>query len=222
MPRPIRIVQKDYPYHITTRTNNREFRFMNKKKLIKMFAFYLNEMTFKYGVAIIHFVLMSTHYHLECWLTDNNLPLAMQYFNSKIAKEYNKLMERSGHLWGERYHSTIIENETQAKRLMRYIYQNPVKAGEVEKASDYGDGSTVEFYAFGKFVRVFIVEDRAYIAMGDDEETRRKNFLKLVDSPLSDEEKAKIKNGLKKQFYGSEDFVSSMKQKYKNKLLRLV
>ena len=45
---------------------------------------------------------------------------------------YNKKYQRSGSLIGNRYKSEPIEDETYYLTLMRYIHQNPVKAGMVD------------------------------------------------------------------------------------------
>ncbi len=214
MGRPLRIVQTEYPYHIVTRTNNKEFRFLDKKKVIKLMAIYLNMLRKKYNVKIMHFVLMSTHYHFICWLTEENLPKAMQVFNGVVSKMFNKLSHTSGHLWHDRYKSTVIQTENYLINAIKYIYQNPVRGGMVNKATDYQDGGTIKFYAFGKPVEVCVEDNDIANILGNTEEEFRKNFILLVDEELDENEARLIKNGLQDQFFGSYEFTNMMKEKF--------
>ena len=81
MGRPPCVIQKLYPYHLVCRTNNPAIG------------------------GIHHFVLMSNHYHIITTAIEENIHRAMQYFNSRVAVRYNKLVGRSGHVWGDRYHA---------------------------------------------------------------------------------------------------------------------
>ena len=45
----------------------------------------------------------------------------MQYLNSRIAVRYNKKVGRSGHLWGDRYGSCIIDTDEYYLACVRYI-----------------------------------------------------------------------------------------------------
>ncbi len=50
---------------------------------------------------------------------------------------YNREYQRSGSLVGNRYKSEPVEEERYLFALTRYIHQNPVKAGLVEKVEEY-------------------------------------------------------------------------------------
>ncbi|WP_235298322.1 transposase [Portibacter marinus] len=49
----------------------------------------------------------------------------------------NKQLSRSGKFWGKESFDIYIRNEKMLSNVIRYILQNPVKAGIVEKASDF-------------------------------------------------------------------------------------
>jgi len=51
---------------------------------------------------------------------------------------YNKKNERVGHLFQERFKSEPCNDMEYFTTLLRYIHQNPVKAGIVEDAADDG------------------------------------------------------------------------------------
>lgn len=208
MGRPLRILQNEYPYHVTTRTNNKEFRFKPKRSTFLMFARILNMAVKKYSVQITHFVLMSNHYHVIFNTPNANIHRVMQFINSMVAREYNRRHNRTGHLWGDRYKSTIIGDGVYLKKCVTYIYMNPVHAGIVNHPKDYLP-STFQFYAFNNKIDIFVNDDNIFIPYGNSND-----FLKLFEN-IDKAEQQIIGKQLKNLFFGSERFLSLMKSKYK-------
>jgi len=212
MGRPLRVIQTVLPYHLVCRTNNRSFRF-HQRQAIRIIFQALKETHEKYNFLVHHFVLMSNHYHILATTTDENLHRAMQYLNSRIAVRFNKLVRRSGHLWGDRYGSCIIDTDEHYLACVRYIYRNPIRAKMVSSLEEFSD-SSFNFWAFGKKVDVILVEDHLVLRMGKNKHKVRDYFQVLVldeGMGLSDEE---VKKGLKKMFFGSADFIQRMHETY--------
>lgn len=212
MPRPPRILQDDLPYHITTRTAGRILVF--RKWTYKIFIDVLIKAQKRYGVIIHHFKMMHTHYHMVAKTTKSNISQFEWYVNNQVSKRINKRMGRKGHLWGERFHSTIVQTDKHLAACSRYIYINGVRVNYCRRASEDDQFSTFEFYARGKPVPFNVTEDDFYMMDGSTEAERRERFIQFVDQPVPDEEIKAIKNGLKKLFYGSADFVERMKRQY--------
>ncbi|XFO70195.1 hypothetical protein SPACI_001830 [Sporomusa acidovorans DSM 3132] len=63
---------------------------------------------------------------------------------------FNKKYERSGALIASRYKSTPVEIDEYFIPLIRYIHQNPVKAGIVGKPEEYKFSSYREYVRGGK------------------------------------------------------------------------
>jgi hypothetical protein len=61
----------------------------------------------------------------------------MKEIKQSFSRYYNKLHNRRGTLWGERYKSLIVENGETLVNCLAYIDLNPVRAGLVEKPEDY-------------------------------------------------------------------------------------
>ncbi len=217
MARPKRIKQSEHPYHVSTRTNNKEFRFHHKKvqkALIASVAEVLLKASKIYEVQILHVVLMATHYHLIINTPLSNISVFMQYVNARIAELFNKAQNRTGHLWGGRFYSTIIDTVDYMKRVIRYVYGNPKKAGIVENPLDY-ENSTVCFYAFGRQAFVQVTEDGFFISLGDTPEERRQAFVReIIGIPMSPDEMEETRKGLRKRFYGGDEFIKLMKKKH--------
>lgn len=213
MGRPKRILQAHYPYHITTRTNNKTFRF-NKKKIIKIYADVLNFAIKKYSVKVFHFILMANHYHIIIQTPEENLHRFFQFVNSRVALRYNKREKRSGHLWGERYRATILSTDEHYLRCIRYIYLNPVRAGEVKTPNKWAD-STFQFHAFGKPVEIVLSRDHFFVIVTRQmkkEFNYGETFLNLFDDCPDNEYSLKME--LRRRFYGSDWFIEDMRAQY--------
>lgn len=101
-----------------------------------------NEMEYE----LYAYCLMSNHVHL--FLKEKN-PGDISKIMSKILSHYatwfNKKYDRSGALFSNRYKSEPVEDDRYLVALMRYIHQNPVKAGMVKSANSYQHSSYNEY-----------------------------------------------------------------------------
>ena len=212
MGRPRRVIQTLLPYHLVCRTNNRTFRF-DQREVTRIVFKALKETHEKYNLLIHHVVLMANHYHIIATATEENLHRAMQYLNSRIAVRYNKHVGRSGHLWGDRYGSCIIDTDEYYMACVRYIYRNPKRAGMVTNLEEFTD-SSFQYYAFGRKIDVILVDDHLVMRWGKKKDRTSRYFQILVLSEgtwISDNE---VKKGLRRMFFGSADFMQRMHDTY--------
>ncbi|MDF1537079.1 MAG: transposase [bacterium] len=212
MGRPLRVIQNIYPYHLTCRTNNRTFRF-NQRQVTRIFFQALKETHEKYSFLIHHVVLMSDHYHIIATTTEENLHRAMQYLNSRIAVRYNKMVGRSGHLWGGRYGSCIIDTDEYYMACVRYIYRNPKRAGMVDDLEEFSY-SSFQFWAFGNKLDVLLVDDHLAMRWGKGKRRSREFFKILVLDEGFGFTDDNVKKGLRRMFFGSADFKQQMYDTY--------
>lgn len=216
MPRPLRILQNEYSYHVVTRTNGRLFKF--RPSTYKLFISILNDISKKYDARIQHFQLMGNHYHLKILTPKANLHKIMHYFNGQIARRLNKSQGVKGHLWEQRYRSSIISTDEYAQVCVAYIYNNPVRAKLCAKIEDSKLLSTYNFYVKGKQIEFSVHADEVFLMMGRNELERRNRFKEFVQSQYLPETVTSIRKTLKNQFIGSADFVQKMRQKYSSHL----
>ena len=80
---------------------------------------------------------MSNHFHLLVMEKDWKIAEVIKSLASSYVYYYNKKNERIGHLFQERFKSEPCDDMEYFTTLLRYIHQNPVKAGIVENAADY-------------------------------------------------------------------------------------
>jgi putative transposase len=211
MGRPLRIIQTELPYHLICRTNNRSFRF-NQRQVIRIVFKALNETITKYHLLLHHVVLMSNHYHIIATTTEENLNRAMQYLNSRIAVRYNRSVGRTGHLWGDRYKSCIINTDEHYLACVQYIYKNPIRAKMVSDLEQFPN-SSLQVWAFGKKLDVLLTKDHLILKLGKHHKTQ-KYFQTLVLDEYDSIDDQEVKKGLKRLFFGSADFIQQMHQTY--------
>jgi hypothetical protein len=95
---------------------------------------------------------MHTHAHLIIQSPNDeqrSISHIMHDVASLYARDYNSRHERVGHFFGERFKSPIVEDDSYGISLLRYIAQNPVRAGMVKKPGDW-QWSSYRFYESGK------------------------------------------------------------------------
>ena len=78
--------------------------------------------------TLIAYCLMGNHYHLLLRTEKANLAVGMKYLNACHAQRFNGWHDRPGHLFGGRYWSTVVEDESHLIEAGRYIALNPVRA----------------------------------------------------------------------------------------------
>ena len=93
---------------------------------------------------------MSNHIHLLIREEEESLEQIFKRIGSKYVYWYNVKYQRKGHLFQDRFKSETVENETYFLTVIRYIHQNPVKAGICEKIDDYKYSSFQEYFSKAK------------------------------------------------------------------------
>ncbi|WP_026735260.1 transposase [Fischerella sp. PCC 9605] len=131
MSRPKRNFQQGFCYHITTRCNNREFR-LTRLECREVFLYAIKKAQQKYGFKLYALCIMSNHVHylLEPKQPED-VPKIMHWLNWYTAMCFNRMLNRTGHFWEKRYHSTGFANTDKRRALntLRYIHANPKAAG---------------------------------------------------------------------------------------------
>ncbi|MCP4605096.1 MAG: transposase [Proteobacteria bacterium] len=90
----------------------------------------------KEAAFVYAWCLMSNHFHLAIRTGKTPLSTTMRRLLTGYAVSFNNRNLRSGHLFHNRYASTIVEEETYLLALVRYIHLNPIKAGIISSLSE--------------------------------------------------------------------------------------
>ncbi|MGD2029706.1 MAG: transposase [Desulfobacterales bacterium] len=136
MARPLRIEFKGALYHIISRGNERRNIFLGDNDY-EVFLDVLEEMSDRFDVDIFAYVLMSNHYHLLIRTNQKNLSQSMQWVGTTYTRRFNLKHSRSGHLFQGRFKSILVQNDAYLMQLSCYIHRNPLRAGLVNRLTDY-------------------------------------------------------------------------------------
>lgn len=182
MPRLPRYFLPDTPQHLIQRGNNRISMFLGPSD----FAFYktcLREAATRHRVAIHAYVLMTNHVHLVTTPSEApSLPRMMQSIGRVYVKYFNATYQRTGTLLEGRYKAAVIQTDEYLLACMRYVELNPVRAGMVVAAGDYGHSS---YAANAAGARDEIITSHAvYQALGRSPAERWDVYRAMFDAPL--------------------------------------
>ena len=97
-----------------------------------------------HGIELHAWCLMSNHYHLLVRSELGRLAMAMRQLNSAYALYFNKRYDRVGHLFQGRFKSEPVGEDGYYLTVLRYIHQNPQKAG-IRPADEYRWSSYREY-----------------------------------------------------------------------------
>jgi len=122
---------------VTARVNNRAL-LLRKVEAKELFLSVIRRARRKYAFRIDNFCIMENHVHfILCPKNGECLSNIMRWILGVFAAALNRLFGRSGHLWGDRFHSWIIRNRLAFEKAMEYIDLNPVKAGLADRVGDW-------------------------------------------------------------------------------------
>lgn len=137
MSRPPRVLSSTGLYHVIFRGINHLNIFEKTEDYKKMLEI-LEEMKEKENIKIFAYCLMTNHAHIFLKEKDvGDIKKVMHKLLTTYVVWFNRKYKRSGSLIGNRYKSEPIEDEKYYFALVRYIHQNPVKAGICKASSEY-------------------------------------------------------------------------------------
>jgi|BioPla2DNA2_1021312.scaffolds.fasta_scaffold45095_1 hypothetical protein len=86
----------------------------------------------KYDFTCHAFSITLNQYHMALQSKQQSISLAMQQFNSILAKKVNKVLGREGTVFSSRFTSVIVE-DNRLKELIRSIHLEAVQLGEMSQ-----------------------------------------------------------------------------------------
>ena len=112
-------------YHITQRGNNKQDIFFVDDDR-EIYLQFLAEESSKYGLEVLGYCLMTNHIHLIAVPKDSeSLAKVVGKTHFRYTQYINRMHERSGHLWQNRFHSCPLDKR-HFWLALRYVESNPV------------------------------------------------------------------------------------------------
>ena len=136
MPRPPRLEFSGAVYHVIARGNEQRdvFRSDSDRELyLRRLAHYRDRFRFH----LYAYCLMSNHVHLALETGPVHLSRIVLALHGSYAQAFNQRHGRVGHLFQGRYKAFLVQKTSYLLALLRYIHQNPVKAGLVIEPQHY-------------------------------------------------------------------------------------
>ena len=144
MPRQARKKSESGIYHIMLRGINQQQIFEDEEDSLRFL-----ETLLKYkeqcGYEIYAYCLMGNHVHILLKEGKEDLTLVLKRIAGSYVYWYNWKYHRSGHLFQDRFKSEPVENDIYFLTVIRYIHQNPVKAGVCKNIDGYKFSSYNEY-----------------------------------------------------------------------------
>lgn len=136
MPRGAREKAESGIYHIMLRGINKQTIFEDDEDYVK-FLHVINDCKKKSSFKLMAYCLMSNHLHLLIKEENEELGQIFKRIGSSYVYWYNFKYSRTGHLFQDRFRSESVNNDEYFLTVLRYIHQNPIKAGLCTDVSKY-------------------------------------------------------------------------------------
>lgn len=201
VPRTSRLKSESGIYHIIMRGINRQTLFLDDEdctKFIQTLQRYRKICEYK----LYAYCLMGNHFHLLLHENKESLETVMRRICGSYVFWYNKKYDRVGYLFQDRYKSEPVEDDTYFVVVLRYIFQNPIKAGIVNKINEYKWTNYNDYIGINKLtdtdfvLNIFNEMDKEKALKSFIEYTNKENSDECMDMPekgqLTDDEALKI------------------------------
>lgn len=181
MPRQARKKSKSGIYHIMVRGINRQSIFEDDEDRRK-FIETMKESVQRSEASIYGYCIMGNHVHMLIKETKESVSFTMQRICSSFVYWYNWKYDRFGHLFQERYKSEVVEDDKYLLTVLRYIHQNPIKAGLVKKIEKY------KWSSYHEYLNGQIIIDADYILelFAPEKKAAIERFKEFMNTPNDD------------------------------------
>lgn len=115
-------------YHVIVRGAGRQIIFEDDHDRLR-YLDDLDRFAAQRSVRILAWCLMSNHVHLLLEGEQDAISRLLQLFGSEYAQYYNKRHDRIGPLFQSRFKSEPVETDAYLITVVRYIHENPARAG---------------------------------------------------------------------------------------------
>lgn len=215
MGRDRRFLQPGLIHHVVNRGNNRQAIFLesaDQRHYLRCLYHYKK----KYVFQLFAFCLMTNHVHLLLRVSEHGtISKIMQSLAVAYSCWYNFKYRSSGHVWQGRFSSSLVSDDEYLLTAMRYIEQNPVRAGMVKDVGDY------LFSSYRLNVRqvssklIDRAENPAFDELGEDEVGKCLAYREMMRLRLDED---CIKN-VRKSLEGNGGYMSERFRKQREEML---
>jgi REP element-mobilizing transposase RayT len=139
-------------------------------------------------MKIYAYCLMNNHVHLLLRIESESLGTVMKRIGVRYAVWFNRKYKRTGALFQDRYKSEVVQDDRYLLAALRYIHQNPVKAGLTRIIGGYKWSSYRDYVNIGESTGITDIEE--VLPMFSPIATQRRDAFEafMADSDESNDE----------------------------------
>ncbi|TFD97052.1 transposase [Jeotgalibacillus sp. R-1-5s-1] len=145
MPRHKRAISRTDFYHVIIRGANRQEIFHDENDRTEFLSIIKRKKS-DHPLEIFAYCMMGNHVHFLFKCPLDQLSLFMKRVSISYVKYYHGKYQTCGHLLQNRFISEGVETREYLLKVMRYIHQNPVKAGMVRTPEEWKWSSCSTYY----------------------------------------------------------------------------
>jgi len=173
-------------YHVMLRGANKQEIFHDDADNMK-FLDILKKYKEESGMGVYAWCLMNNHVHLLVREVNEDLSTTMKRIGVSYVSYYNWKYQTTGHLFQDRFRSEGVESKRSFLKVIRYIHQNPVKAGIVSGVADWRWSSCAAYYGQKSYAGELLSSEKVFKMMSDDPAIAREKFKELNEMSTEDE-----------------------------------
>jgi len=140
MPRYARLNVPGGVFHVISRCLNREFLIDGPEDRARYLSL-IGRAVERSDAAVLAYCLMSNHVHLVVRTGDDPLEKLMKPIHTGYAVWKNARAGRLGPVFASRFKSPLVAADEYLLELVRYVHNNPVRAGMAPEAAAFGGSS---------------------------------------------------------------------------------
>ena len=214
MSRPLRIEYTGAWYHVMNRGRRKEKIFSTSKDY-EIFITVLMETVEMLNLKVAAYCLMPNHYHLLLHTPDGNISRCMRHVNGVYTQRYNRLHQKEGQLFRGRFKAVVVDNDNYLLEVLRYIHQNPMKAGMVKSVDDFTWSSHKGYCSRAK--RWDWLHKGVLLSMFSDKSNKaKKAYMQFMLEQEPEEIEAFYSKKNLSSILGGDDFKDWIKEKFQN------
>jgi putative transposase len=193
MPRSLRNQEPGLIRHVMGRGNGRMTIFVDDldyRQFIQLFS----QMVEDFDVECWNYCAMSNHYHATLVPRLRNISAAMQWLNGSYARWWNRRHVKVGHAFQGRFKAQIVQRDSYALTLSRYVALNPVRAALVKRPEEWRWSSYASIIGL-RPAPSFLAIDATLGLFGEaDRPVLQKRFAEFVLASCEDERDDRIRS----------------------------
>ena len=196
MPRQARRKSESGIYHVMLRGINQQQIFEDSEDCEK-FLQILKDCKVVSEYKLFAYCLMGNHIHILIQEDTEPIEQVMKRISTRFVYWYNIKYQRIGHLFQDRFKSEPVEDDAYFITVIRYIHQNPLKAGLCKNIYDYKYSSYNDFFKDCDLIDKDFVFDIIPLEMFEEFNSQNANdkCLEIESKPIirvTDEQAQKI------------------------------